>query len=64
MIDQDEIAFPVHICLEYGSYQYAFEVTDAASGYPYLMTIKSGKFNGLSRTAFNPDIPEENADLQ
>ena len=64
IIDKNEMDFPVHICLEYGSYKYEFEVTNAASGYPYLMTIKNGKFNGLSRAAFYPDIPEDRSDPQ
>ena len=64
IINKDEIAFPVHIYLEYGSYKYEFEVTDAASGDPQIMTVKSGKFDGLSRTAFDSDNQEDYGNLQ
>ena len=64
IIDINEIEFPVHIYLEHGSYKYEFEVTDAASGYPHLMTIISGKFSGLSRAAFIPDNDEDCYNLQ
>ena len=35
--------------------KYEFEVTNGASGFPQLMTIRSGKFNGFSRSAFEID---------
>ena len=46
---------PTVMDLEYGFYKYEFEVTDGASGYPWLMTVKSGKFIGLSGAAFDVD---------
>ena len=48
---------PAAIDLEYGFYKYEFEVTNGASGYPQSMTVKSGKFNGYSRAAFDIDNP-------
>ena len=64
IIDKNVMESPVHIYLESGLYKYEFEVTDADSGYPYLMTIKSGKCIGFSGAAFSPDIREVFPDLQ
>ena len=64
IIDKEELESPVHIYLDNGIYQYAFEVEDASSGYPYLMTVTSGKLNGFSRAAFEIDTQEKPADPQ
>ena len=64
IIDKEELESPVHICLDKGFFQYVFEVEDASSGYPYLMTVTSGKLNGFSRAAFEIDTQEKPADLQ
>ena len=61
---QAELEAPASIILECGFYRYRFEVTDAASGYPRLMTIKSGKFDGISRSAFDVDIQEKRSGPQ
>ncbi len=55
---------PAAIDLEYGFYKYEFEVTNGASGYPQFMTVKSGKFNGFSRAAFDIDNQEKPSDPQ
>ena len=55
---ESELAAPVSILLEYGSYKYEFKVTNASGGDPYLMTIKDAKYNGFSRSAFDIDIQE------
>ena len=55
---KSELAAPVSILLEYGSYKYEFKVTNASGGDPYLMTIKDAKYNGFSRSAFDIDIQE------
>ena len=62
IIGKDEIGSPVHICLENGFYKYEFEVDNAASGYPDLMTVRSGKFDGFSRSAFVIDDLEKPSD--
>ena len=64
MIDKEELEFPVHIYLDNGFYWYVFEVDDASSGYPSLMTVKSGEFIGLSRAAFEMDMQEQLPDPQ
>ena len=63
IIDKEELEAPVHICLESGLFRYAFEVDHADSGYPSIMTVKSGKFSGFSRAAFDLDIQEKPAGL-
>ena len=52
LLSGSSLEVPVAIDLEYGFYKYEFEVNNAASGYPRLMTVKSGKYNGFSRSAF------------
>ena len=64
IIDHDEIMNPVHIYLEYGFFRYVFEVNNAASGDPHIMTIKTGKLCGFSRAAFDIDNPEKPSDPQ
>ena len=56
ILTAEQMANPVSISLEYGFYSYEFEVENGATGYSYLMTVKSGKLNGFSRTAFDIDI--------
>ena len=53
---ENELAAPVSILLEYGSYKYEFKVTNGSAGDPSLMTINSVKYFGFSRAAFDIDI--------
>ena len=62
ILSESELAAPVTIKLEYGFYEYEFDVTNIASGYPYLMTVRSGKFSGFSRAAFEIDGQGELSD--
>ena len=64
LLPKDELKAPVSINLEYGFYKYEFEVTNAASGYPHLMKVKSGKFSGFSRSAFTYNCLEKLYRLQ
>ena len=59
IVSESELAAPSAIQLECGFYRYAFEVTDAASGDPQLMTVRSGKPDGYSRAAFVLDMYED-----
>ena len=58
IVYQNELEAPVHINLEYGFYTYEFEVNDAATGDPDIMTVRSGKFIDFSRAAFEIDVQE------
>ena len=58
IINQDEIGAPVHIFLEKGLFRYEFELDHAASGDPRIMTVRSGKYYGFSRSAFDVDLQE------
>lgn len=64
ILPESEVEAPAAICLEYGFYRYEFEVDHADSGDPRIMTIRSGKFDGLSRSAFDPDGQEILSGLQ
>ena len=64
ILSESELEAPVAVNLEYGLYKYEFEVTDAASGDPCIMTIKCGKYNGFSRAAFDIDSRENLSDPQ
>lgn len=55
IVSESELEAPTAIDLEYGFYRYEFVVDQAASGDPRIMTIRSGKLNGLSRSAFDMD---------
>lgn len=52
ILSPEQLASPVSISLEYGFYKYEFDVTNIASGDPYIMTVRSVKPNGFSRAAF------------
>ncbi len=55
ILSGDIAEVPASIDLEYGLCRYEFEVTNCASGYPHLMTTKSGKLSGFSRVVFDID---------